>query len=195
MTDIQSTDQNNESQSHTLMHYNARSFKNAFAVLVKNQTEGDTKLSNMLILPILFLGSHAVECYLKAFLLFKGVNESVLKGKYGHDLKKLYDFCQEKGLYEATAPEDCENRDSVIEYNKSFMAKKKVFVDYVVDKLSNAHHRDDDFSNRYLKVRIGGYLTTFDGLRSNLQELDNLLMSKLGNPRVKWTEQNEDTLA
>ena len=48
--------------------------------------------------PQRFLFEHAVELYLKSYLLVKGFDEGELKNNSGHDIKKLMHECNAKGL-------------------------------------------------------------------------------------------------
>lgn len=48
--------------------------------------------------PQRFLFEHAVELYLKSYLLLKGSDEDELKNNSGHDIKTLMDECTVEGL-------------------------------------------------------------------------------------------------
>lgn len=48
--------------------------------------------------PIRFLFSHAIELYLKSYLLTKGMTVDELRNKYGHKISKLFAGAIEHGL-------------------------------------------------------------------------------------------------
>jgi hypothetical protein len=48
--------------------------------------------------PVTLLLAHAIELYLKAFLLLRGLGIDEVKNSFGHDFKKLVDEASSRGL-------------------------------------------------------------------------------------------------
>jgi HEPN domain-containing protein len=84
------TDQ--QKQAIALFNY-AHSYAQSAVTLEANQTEATHWDA-----PVLFLYFHAIELYLKAFLVALGHDLDVLKKKHGHKVKPLAVMCQHQGV-------------------------------------------------------------------------------------------------
>ena len=81
-----------QKQAVALFNY-AQSYAQSAVTLEDNQTDATHWNA-----PIYFLYFHAIELYLKAFLVRLGHDLDKLKRKHGHKVRPLAELCQRQGL-------------------------------------------------------------------------------------------------
>jgi hypothetical protein len=62
------------------------------------ELKNDGSPAKLTAIPFYYLASHAAELLLKSALLKRGLDESDLRRRFGHDLRRLLEAVQQKGV-------------------------------------------------------------------------------------------------